>query len=274
MSNDFVKNLLASSGKTGGNILSNALAYSLATHGDKAIGRGLQMAGDLAGLFFGLGSPGPTGPNLAEGQTAVGIPGALGDATFSALTDTQPTSKASGYTYGGAVPVKTYAAPEGSDKAYLSAIKKTAENPNSFMGGVTQMMYDNPEIVSNLVRYGTPVAGLGAAALGLHMASKPRSDYALAVQGNPYLGNTGNANIDAAQASAYYQQQTAEMKFQHQMALQQARLNAQTPANQPGSVPIGMGATAPALGVAGSIPGIDTDLAAVGRSIFGTGLRA
>ena len=250
--------------RTGADIFTNALAYSLATHGDKAIGRGLQMAGDLAGLFFGLGSPGPTGPNLREGETAVGIPGALGDAAFSALTDTpQPTTKASGYTHGGAVPVKTYAAPEGSDKAYLSAIKKTAEKPDSFMGGVTQMMYDNPETVSNLVRYGTPVAGLGAAAVGLHMASKPRSDYALAVQGNPHLGNTGNPNIDAAQASAYYQQQTAEMKFNHQMQLQAMRQNAQTPANQPYGG-----------GVTGSIPGIDQDLASVGRSIFGTGLRA
>ena len=253
---------LKASGKVSGNVLSNALALSLATHGDKAVGRGLQMAGDLAGLFFGLGSPGPTGPNLAEGQTAVGIPGALGDATFSALTDTQPTAKASGYTHGGAVPVKTYAAPEGSDKAYLSAIKKTAENPNSFMGGATQMMYDNPETVANLVRYGTPAVGLGAAALGLHMASKPRSDYALAVQGNPHLGSTGNANIDAAAASAYYQQQTAQMKFEHQMQLQQARQQAQTPGIQNYG------------GTSGSIPGIDADLAAVGRSIFGTGLRA
>ena len=105
--------------------------------------------------------------------------------------------------------------------------------------------------------------GTGYLAGGLFGGSKPRSDYALAVQGNPYLGGTGNANIDAAQASAYYQQQTAEMKFQHQMALQQARLNAQTPANQPYGG-----------GVSGSIPGIDQDLASVGRSIFGTGLRA
>ena len=253
---------LKQSGKVGGNVLSNALAYSLATHGDKAIGRGLQMAGDLAGLFFGLGSPGPTGPNLAEGQTAVGIPGALGDATFSALTDTVPTSKASGYTHGGAVPVKTYAAPEGSDKAYLSAIKKTAENPDSFMGGVTQMMYDNPETVSNLVRYGTPAVGLGAAALGLHMASKPRSDYALAVQGNPHLGSTGNANIDAAAASAYYQQQTAQMKFEHQMQLQQARQQAQTPGIQN----YGGG------GMAAGSPGLDV-LDHMGRAIYGTGLR-
>jgi hypothetical protein len=255
---------LKQSGKVGGNVLSNALAYSLATHGDKAIGKGLQMAGDLAGLFFGLGSPGPTGPNLAEGQSAVGIPGALGDATFNALTgEVVPTKREGGYLGNKGETVKTWAAPEGSTKPYLSAVKRVAENPDSFIGGIAQSMYDNPEVVANAVRYGTPAVGLGAAALGLHMASKPRSDYALAVQGNPHLGNTGNPNIDAAQASAYYQQQTAEMKFNHQMQLQAMRQNAQTPANQPYGG-----------GVSGSIPGIDADLAQVGRSIFGTGLRA
>ena len=254
---------LKQSGKVGGNFISYCLAYSLASDCDKAIGIGLQMAGDLAGLFFGLASPGPTGPNLAEGQSAVGIPGALGDATFNALTgEVVPTARKGGYLGKKGEAVKTWAAPEGSSKPYLSAVKKVAENPDSFMGGIAQSMYDNPEVVANAVRYGTPAVGLGAAALGLHMASKPRSDYALAVQGNPYLGNTGNPNIDAAQASAYYQQQTAQMKFEHQMALQQARQQAQTPGLQNYG------------GVSGSIPGIDADLAAVGRSIFGTGLRA
>ena len=262
MSNDFVKNLLAQSGKTGGNILTNALALSLASHGDKAIGNALRMGGDAMHLFFGLGDPGPVGPNLAEGQTAIGIPGSLAYSALNRLTDTVDTDRKTGYTHGGAQPVATWESPDGPKK-YQSMIKKTAEDPNSFMGGIKQMMYDNPVGVSNAIRYGTPAVGLGAAALGLHMASKPRSDYALAVQGNPHLGSTGNANIDAAQASAYYQQQTAQMKFEHQMALQQARQNAQTPANQPYGG-----------GVSGSIPGIDADLAAVGRSIFGTGLRA
>jgi hypothetical protein len=93
--------------------------------------------------------------------------------------------------------------------------------------------------------------------------SKPRSDYALAVQGNPHLGSTGNANIDAAAASAYYQQQTAQMKFNHQMQLQAMRQNAQTPANQPygggGGIPAGS-------------PGLDV-LDHMGRAIYGTGLR-
>ena len=73
--NDYIKNFLASSSKAGGNILTNALALSLASHGDKAIGNALRMGGDALHLFFGLGDPGPVGPNLAVGQTAIGIPG-------------------------------------------------------------------------------------------------------------------------------------------------------------------------------------------------------
>ena len=263
MSNDFVKNLLASSGKAGGNILTNALALSLASHGDKAIGNALRMGGDAMHLFFGLGDPGPVGPNLAEGQTAIGIPGSLAYSALNRLTDTVDTDKKTGYTHGGAQPVATWESPDGPKK-YQSMIKKTAEDPNSFMGGIKQMMYDNPVGVSNAIRYGTPAVGLGAAALGLHAMSKPRSDYALAVQGNPHLGSTGNANIDAAAASAYYQQQTAEMKFNHQMQLQAMRQNAQTPANQP----YGGGGG----GMAAGSPGLDV-LDHMGRAIYGTGLR-
>ena len=263
MSNDFVKNLLASSGKAGGNILTNALALSLASHGDKAIGNALRMGGDAMHLFFGLGDPGPVGPNLAEGQTAIGIPGSLAYSALNRLTDTVDTDRKTGYTHGGAQPVATWESPDGPKK-YQSMIKKTAEDPNSFMGGIKQMLYDNPVGVSNAIRYGTPAVGLGAAALGLHAMSKPRSDYALAVQGIPHLGSTGNANIDAAAASAYYQQQTAEMKFNHQMQLQAMRQNAQTPANQP----YGGGGG----GMAAGSPGLDV-LDHMGRAIYGTGLR-
>ena len=262
MSEKFIDSLKATGGKNIANILTQAGALTLASHMDKPIGNLLRMGGDAMHLFFGLGDPGPVGPNLAEGQTAIGIPGALAYSALNRLTDTVDTDKKTGYTHGGAQPVATWESPDGPKK-YKSMIKKTAEDPNSFMGGIKQMMYDNPVGVSNAIRYGTPAVGLGAAALGLHMMSKPRSDYALAVQGNPHLGSTGNANIDAAQASAYYQQQTAEMKFNHQMQLQAMRQNAQTPANQPygggGGIPAGS-------------PGLDV-LDHMGRAIYGTGLR-
>ncbi len=267
MSNDFVKNLLAQSGKTGGNILTNALALSLASHGDKAIGNALRMGGDDMHLFFGLGDPGPVGPNLAEGQTAIGIPGALAYSALNRLTDKKGTTKASGYTHRGAEPVATYAAPEGSATPYISMIKKTAEDPNSFMGGIKQMMYDNPVGVSNAIRYGTPVVGLGAAALGLHFASKPRSVYSAAVTGNPHLGETGNPSIDSARAASYFRSQEEDKKFQHAVYLRQLQAEARTPGNQGiGGVPTYGG------GIAAGVPGIDM-LDHASRSIYGTGLR-
>jgi len=260
--NRFVDNLKATGGRNVANILTQALGLTLASHLDKPIGNVMRMGGDAMNLFFGMGDPGPVGPNLREGQTAIGIPGSLAYSALNRLTDTVDTDRKTGYTHGGAQPVATWESPDGPKK-YQSMIKKTAEDPNSFMGGITQMMYDNPVGVSNAIRYGTPAVGLGAAALGLHMLTKPRSDYALAVQGNPHLGSTGNANIDAAQASAYYQQQTAQMKFEHQMQLQAMRQQAQTP-----------GVQSPAAGgVAGSVPGIDTDMNQIARSLYGTGLR-
>ena len=222
--------------RLGADIVSNAIAYALASHGDKAIGRGLQMAGDVSNLFLGLASPGPTGPNLREGETAVGIPGALADATFNALTgEVVPTAvrpEAGGYSGKKGDAVKTYAAPEGSSKPYLSAVKRVAENPNSFMGSIAQTMYDNPETVSNLVRYGTPAVGLGAAAVGLHFASKPRSVYSAAVTGNPHLGETGNPSIDSARAASYFRSQEQDKKFQHAVYLRQLQAEARTPGNQ------------------------------------------
>ena len=218
----------------------------------------MQFAGDAAGAFFGQRSPGPTGPNVGEGERA-GLGGAVRDAVYNAVTDQKVGSAAGGYT-GAPKADRLNVEPSGTEAGkYITTLMKHSENP------IADLLYSNPETTATVAGLAAPAAaaiGTGYLAGGLFGGSKPRSDYALAVQGNPYLGGTGNANIDAAQASAYYQQQTAEMKFQHQMALQQARQNAQTPANQPYG------------GVSGSIPGIDADLAAVGRSIFGTGLRA
>jgi len=268
MSDKFFDSLKATGGKNFANILTQAGALTLASHLDKPIGRGLQMAGDLAGLFFGLGSPGPTGPNLAEGQTAVGIPGALADATFNALTgEAVPTKREGGYVGNKGEAVKTWDAPEGSSKPYLSALKRVAENPDSFMGGIAQSMYDNPETVANIVRYGTPAVGLGAAALGLHFASKPRSVYSAAVTGNPHLGETGNPSIDSARAASYFRSQEEDKKFQHAVYLRQLQAEARTPGNQGiGGVPTYGG------GIAAGVPGLDM-LDHASRSIYGTGLR-
>ena len=221
----------------------------------------MQFAGDAAGAFFGQRSPGPTGPNVGEGESA-GLGGAVRDAVYNAVTDQRVGTAAGGYT-GAPKADRINVEPSGTEAGkYITTLMKHSENP------IADLLYSNPETTATVAGLAAPaVAAVGAGyGIGeLFGGSKPRSDYALAVQGNPYLGGTGNPNIDAAQASAYYQQQTAEMKFNHQMQLQAMRQNAQTPSNQPYG---GVGA------VSGSIPGIDQDLATVGRSIFGTGLRA
>ena len=220
----------------------------------------MQFAGDAAGAFFGQRSPGPTGPNVGEGERA-GLGGAVRDAVYNAVTDQREGGSPRGYTGKGVTKADHInVEPSGTEAGkYITTLMKHSENP------IADLLYSNPETTATVAGLAVPAAaaiGTGYLASELFGGSKPRSDYALAVQGNPYLGGTGNANIDAAQASAYYQQQTAEMKFQHQMALQQARQQAQTPGVQSYG------------GVPGAIPGMDADLVSIGRSIYGSGLRA
>ena len=105
--------------------------------------------------------------------------------------------------------------------------KKQSDNP------LMSWMYDNPNAAADIGSIGIPLAGAG---LATYFARKPKSDYALGLG-----ASTGNSNIDAARASAYYQQQTAQMKFDHQMQLQQARQQAQTPGRQAYGNALGLG---------------------------------
>jgi hypothetical protein len=129
---------------------------------------------------------------------------------------------------------------------FYSSYTKNSENP--FLQG----MFNNAESLSSAAGIAAPIAGAAAVGLGLHFATKPRSDYALAV-GSGMGPSTGNSNIDAARASAYYQQETAQMKFEHQMALQQMRQQAQTPGRQSGGGGMGGGDPRDAYNMAASI---------------------
>ena len=153
--------------------------------------------------------------------------------------------------YGRKRPVGPYQArdDQGYNKFY-SSYTKNSENP--FLQG----MYNNAESLASAAGIAAPIAGAAAVGLGIHFATKPRSDYALAVGGG--MGpSTGNSNIDAARASAHYQQETAQMKFEHQMALQQMRQQAQTPGRQSGGGGMGGGAR-DAYNMATSIIGAQT----------------
>lgn len=107
--------------------------------------------------------------------------------------------------------------------------QKTSKNP------FIDFAYKHPEAIGHGITYGAPLAAVAGVGLATYFATKPKSDYRVG------FGNSGNANIDAAQASAYYQQQTAQMKFEHQMQLQQARQQAQTPGRQDYGKALGLG---------------------------------
>jgi hypothetical protein len=235
------------------------------------------------------------GENLAEFLGGLDIPknaikffGSFGsaakDATLDALMSKAPATDVTKYKDANYLPSSPGRVPDNNPaeltETYFRGVPRAESRQQPTAGGYEAEVMSptgasiygatglGPETVGNLASIAGTGAALGLAGWGfgqLFGGSKPRSDYALAIQGNPYFGATGNSNIDAAQASAYYQQQTAQMKFQHALQLQAMRQQAQTPGVQ------GYGG---AGGVPGSIPGIDQDLASVGRSIFGTGLRA
>ena len=226
----------------------------------------MNMVGEALGSYFGQRSHGPLGPSPrykeekigtggitgdVEGSSvkrtqvdATGLGGAFRDFTYSLMTDRGPARDSlesamkndpiNSKEYGRKRPVDPYQGKDdkGYDKFY-SSYTKNSDNP--FLQG----LFDNAETASSLAGYAGPIAGVAAAGLGLHFATKPRSDYAVGLNG---LGpSTGNSNIDAARASAHYQQETAQMKFEHQMALQQARAEAQTPGRQAYGKAIGAG---------------------------------
>ena len=137
-------------------------------------------------------------------------------------------------------------------------------SPSSFARNVGIGNLDAVDTASEVAKYGAIAAGLGATAYGFGQmfgGEKPRSAYHTAVQGNPYLGSTGNPSIDAAAASAHFRERDRMQKAElDQTLLMQKYLLSK--------------GNAPNMGnVGGSIPGIDTDMNQMARSIYGTGLR-
>ena len=137
-------------------------------------------------------------------------------------------------------------------------------SPSSFARNVGIGNLDAVDTASEVAKYGAIAAGLGATAYGFGQmfgGEKPRSAYHTAVQGNPYLGSTGNQSIDAAAASAHFRERDRMQKAElDQTLLMQKYLLSK--------------GNAPNMGnVGGSIPGIDTDMNQMARSIYGTGLR-
>ena len=221
---------------------------------EKAMAPVIKMASDALGAYFGQRSEGPLGPTPRDikdketgeviGRESTGLGGATRDYLYSLLTERGPARRYKDLAEKDPLNSPEYGRkrstgpsigqdPETGKFSYYSQYTKNSENP--FLQG----LFDNAETVANLGGYAGPIAGAAAAGLGLHFATKPRSNYVVGLEG---LGpSTGNSNIDAARASAHFQQETAQMKFEHQMALQQARAEAQTPGRQKYGQAIGSG---------------------------------
>ena len=102
------------------------------------------------------------------------------------------------------------------------------------------MAYENPLTTANLVGTAVPTAvsyGGAMAVDWLTNDTKPRSEYAAPV--SPTRGSY-NSSVESAQAAAYYKHQLEEQKFNHKMALMDAREQSRVPGTQPVS---GSGAT-------------------------------
>ena len=219
---------------------------------EKAMAPVIKMATDTLGAYFGQRSEGPLGPTPRDikdgdeviGRESTGLGGATRDYLYSLLTERGKASSTkegaesqalNSAEYGRKRPTEPSISQDSETGKYSYYPQYTKNSDNPFL----QNLFDNAETVANLGGYAAPIAGAAAAGLGLHFATKPRSDYAVGLEG---LGpSTGNSNIDAARASAHFQQETAQMKFEHQMALQQARAEAQTPGRQKYGKAIGAG---------------------------------
>ena len=223
---------------------------------EKAMAPVIKMATDTLGAYFGQRSEGPLGPTPRDikdektgeviGRESTGLGGATRDYLYSLLTERGKASSTkqgaeaqalNSAKYGRKRPTEPSISQDSETGKFSYYPQYTKNSDNPFL----QNLFDNAETVANLGGYAAPIAGAAAAGLGLHFATKPRSDYAVGLEG---LGpSTGNSNIDAARASAHYQQETAQMKFEHQMALQQARAEAQIPRRQAYGKAVGAGRT-------------------------------
>ena len=108
------------------------------------------------------------------------------------------------------------------------------KKPSEYADWIPGFAYKNPETSAAVVGALNPLAQVGlatAVGAGIYNYSKPRSEYAAAVQDSAQHGGY-NPNVEAAQASAMYRAQLEEQKFQHKMALMEHRQQAATPGVQ------------------------------------------
>jgi len=236
------------------------------------------------------------GENLAEFLAGLDIPknainffGGFGsaakDATLDALMSKAPATDVTKYKDANYLPSSPGRVPDnnpaGLTETYFRGVPRAESRQQPTAGGYDADVMSptgasiygatglGPEAVGNLASIAGTGTALGLTAWGagqLLGGGKPRSDYHAAIQGNPYLFSSqysDNSSIQAAAAGSHFRQRDMYLKAELQKELLQQKAM--------------YGSNAPSVGgigaVAGSIPGIDTDMNQMARSIYGTGLR-
>jgi len=113
------------------------------------------------------------------------------------------------------------------DKAdeFLAHFTKT--NAPKFFG--SEMLFNNPEAVSNLAGIAGIAAPVAAVGFGLSALGKPETEYSVPVQPS---GGYSNQSVESAMASAGAKYELEDQKFQHKMALAQMREQSRVPGVQ------------------------------------------
>lgn len=113
--------------------------------------------------------------------------------------------------------------------------KKVDPGTEGFVKNIQEFGYNNPEAVASFVRGVAPGLGIIALGTGASLLSGPaRNEYSYAVQPSSRTGGT-NPNADVNYLKGQQAERLMQKKFEHEMALIDARAQARTPGKQGGA---------------------------------------
>lgn len=224
----------------GGNVAKDMLSATVVEHLMDSVGeKFLDKVIDLAGVGIEKGS---------EAYKAVGDN--LGRFAYDQLTDTRKSKEGdpdkafrtkTGAYEGRVRPEHAFFNPEQVVKQetgpYGTAARTTRKvdpGTEGFVKNIQEFGYKNPEAVASFVRGVAPGLGIVALGTGASLLSGPaRNEYSYAVQPSSRTGGT-NPNADTKYLKDQQALILADKKFDHEMALIEARADARTPGRQSG----------------------------------------
>ena len=239
----------------------SVLAETLVRAAEPVISKGIEFAGSHLGNFLGgmydtardatyqnITNQVPVPPNLGGENplvTKAGVPRKRSD-----LGELRPDLATGG--------VQAPHEAMGQQYAY------TTKEPTSSW---QDPFFNNPELTAKTVGALGPAAALSATGLFLNALNTSQSHNSLPVTRNQQYGGY-NANVEAAAAKAFFDQEREKTKYENQVNLLRARQEARTPGYQ--GIP-GMGAASPTGYTAA--PPINEEINNIARSIYGSGFR-